>query len=201
MSITQVPIRASISVGGTSVKTPSVLSFNVHRRRGSPASFDASVKVDSSGVGGGGLAGGGISISAGGGGGGGGVIFTGIVKGAKITPCWDDPAYVIVTLTGEDSLSLIKGKKYTRRSRGVGELPPFCLITGLVRTGLKSGKFAVTSGGESFEIDGGKTNAEITAAAQGTNTNIGAISMPGAEGSDLKNDLGVKISVSYVDKD
>ena len=195
MSITQVPIRATINVGGTSIKTPYVLSFNVHRRRGSPASFDASVKVRD--VGGGGLAGGGISISAGSSGG--STIFTGIIKGAKITPCWDDPSYMIITLTGEDSLSLIKGKKYTRRSRGATSA--FCLITGLVRSGLKSGKFAATSGGKSFEIDGGKSNVEISAASQGTNTNVGSIALPGAEGSDLKNDLGVKISISYMDND
>lgn len=195
MSISQVPIRATISVGGTSIKTPYVLSFNVHRRRGSPSSFDASVKVNS-GVGGGGLAGGGISISAGSSGS--TTIFTGIVKGAKITPCWDDPSYVIITLTGEDSLSLIKGNKYTRRARGSSS--SFCLISGVVRSGLKSGKFAVTSGGESFEIDGGKTSTEIPA-AQGINANLGAVTLSSAEGSDLKNDLGVKISMSYIDNE
>lgn len=193
MSISQVPIRASVNVGGGSIRTPYVLSFNVHRRRGSPSTFDASVKVAGSGGLGGGLAGGGISISAGGSGGG-STIFTGIVKGAKITPCWDDPSYVIVTLTGEDVLSIIKGKKYTRRC--VGTKSAFCLITGVVRPGLKSGKFAAMTGGESFELEPGKSNDELTVASQGTNSSLGSLDIPGAEGSDLKNNLGVPITVS-----
>ena len=193
MSISQVPVRAVVNVGGSSISTPYVLSFNVHRRRGSPASFDASVKVSGS-IGGGGLAGGGISISAGSGSV--STIFTGIVKGAKITPCWDDPSYVIVTLTGEDALSIIKGKKYTRRC--IGTKSSFCLITGVVRPGLKSGKFAAMTGGESFELEPGKSNDELTVASQGVNSSLGGLYIPGAEGADLKNNLGVPIYVSKI---
>ena len=194
MSIQQIPIRASISVGGTTVKTPYVLSFNVHRRRGSPATFDASVKIQGS-LSSSGSVGGGIVISAGGDGGM-QKIFTGIIRGAKITPCWDDPSYVVITLSGDDTLSLLKGKKYSRRCRGTKST--FCIITDVVRSGLKSGKFAHSTG-ESFEIESGKENMEMVHSAHGTNTSLGGLKVSDAEGADLKNNLGAKLDITLVD--
>ena len=192
MGISQVPIRAIVEVGGKAIKTPYVLSFNVHRRRGSPASFTASVKVkDGLGSGQGGV-GGGITISAGSGGT--PLIFTGIVRGAKITPCWDDPSYVIVSLSGDDTLSLLKGKKYTRRCRGTKS--SFCIITDVVRSGLKSGKFATT--GASFELEPGNTNTEIPSVSHGSNASLDGIVVADAEGADLKNNLGAKITISLI---
>ena len=188
MSITQVPIRATIRVGSTTVKTPYILSFNVHRRRGSPATFDASIKVKD-GLSGSASAGGGIEISAGSGGE--NKIFTGIIRGAKITPCWDDPSYSIVTLSGDDTLSLLKGKKYSRRCRGTKST--FCIITGVVREGLKSGKFASTN--SSFELEPGNLNSELPKAAHGTNSNLGGLEIGPAEGSNTKNS-GVKLTVT-----
>lgn len=195
MSIRQVPIRASVSVGGTTIRTPYVLSFNVHRRRGSPATFDVSVKVKGS-ISSMSSSGGGISISA-------GSnseikIFTGIIRGAKITPCWDDPSYVNVTLTGDDALSLIKGKKYTRRSRGVKST--FCIITDVVRAGLKSGKFAHSTD-SSFELEPGNLNIDMAGSAHGVNSSLSGLKIGDAEGADLKNNLGVQIDISPYDGD
>ena len=190
MSIEQVPIRATITVGGTTVKTPYILSFNVHRRRGSPATFDASIKVKDS-LGGSASAGGGIEISAGSGGE--NKIFTGIIRGAKITPCWDDPSYSIVTLSGDDTLSLLKGKKYSRRCRGTKST--FCIITGVVREGLKSGKFAATDG-NSFEFEPGNLNRELPKAAHGTNSSLSGLKIAEAGGSDLNNSFGVQLDLS-----
>ena len=190
MGITQVPIRARIEVGGTVVETPYVLSFNVHRRRGAAATFDASVKINRA-ISGSGSVGGGISISAGSG----GVhrIFTGIVRGAKITPCWDDPSYAVLTLTGDDTLNLLQGKKYSRRCRGTKST--FCLITGVVRSGLKSGKFAYATDA-AFELEPGMGNVEMVNSAHGTNTSLGGIKLADAEGADLKNNLGVRLDVT-----
>jgi hypothetical protein len=194
MGITQVPIRACIEVGGAIVETPYVLSFNVHRRRGSPATFDASIKVKGSLSGSIGSSGGGIAISAGTG----GVhkIFTGIIRGAKITPCWDDPSYIIVTLSGDDTLSLLKGKKYSRRCRGTKST--FGIITGVTRSGLKSGKFAYATG-ESFEFEPGNINVELPNSAHGINSSLKGLEVSGAEGADLKNNLGVKIDTTLID--
>lgn len=194
MSIQQVPIRAKIEVGGITVETPYILSFNVHRRRGSPATFDASVKVKGGLSGGVGSAGGGISISAGSG----GVskIFTGIVRAAKITPCWDDPSYVNITLSGDDTLGLLKGKKYSRRCRGTKAT--FCIITDVTRNGLKSGKFATLTG-ESFELEPGKTNTEMSQTSQGINSSIGGLKVTEAGGANQGTNLGVKLDITLVD--
>lgn len=196
MSITQVPIRATVSVGSTKIKTPYVLSFNVHRKRGSPATFDVSLKVKG-GISGMSSSGGGVSISAGSSSE--KKIFTGIIRGAKVTPCWDDPSYVNVTLTGDDTLSLIKGKKYTRRSRGAKST--FCMITDVVRAGLKSGKFAHSTD-SSFELDQGDLDINMAGTAHGSSiSSLGGLKIGDAEGSDLKNNLGVQIDVSPYDGD
>lgn len=140
MAITTVPVRATISIGGISISTPFVLSFTVRRSRGQISTFDASLKVAHDKISG--LTGGEVSIKA-------GIagsekqIFTGIVRNAKMTPCWDDPNYVMLTISGNDVLSLLQGKKYTRRCRATrGQ---FCVITSVARKGLKSGKFTYDS--------------------------------------------------------
>lgn len=149
MAITTVPVRATISVGGMSISTPFILSFSVRRSRGQISTFDASLKVAHGEFSG--LTGGTISIKA-------GIegsekqIFTGIVRNAKLTPCWDDPNYVMLTISGNDVLSLLQGKKYTRRCRATrGQ---FCVITSVARKGLKSGKFTYDSENV-FELDEG----------------------------------------------
>jgi hypothetical protein len=138
MSIEMVKCRATVSVGGVSVSTPFVQSFNVRKQRGQVSTFDASLKVNGDSVGST-LTGGNVVISAGTAGSQ-NVIFTGICRQAKVSPCFDDPAYVILSISGADALSLLHGKKYTRRCRET--LSAWVGITGVVREGLKSGRFA-----------------------------------------------------------
>ncbi len=138
MSIEMVKCRANVSIGGVSVSTPYVQSFNVRKQRGQVSTFDASLKVNGASIGSS-LTGGEVVISAGAG----GTlrtIFTGICRQAKVSPCYDDPAYVILSISGADALSLLHGKKYTRRCRST--LAAWVGITGVVREGLRSGKFA-----------------------------------------------------------
>lgn len=137
MSIEMVKCRATVSIGGVSVSTPFVQSFNVRKQRGQVSTFDASLKVNGDSVGSG-LTGGSVVIRAGANGSQ-NTIFTGICRQAKVSPCFDDPAYVILSISGADALSLLHGKKYTRRCRET--LSAWVGITGVVREGLKSGRF------------------------------------------------------------
>ena len=143
MTIEIVKVRAEIMVGGLRFTTPNdesdgiINSFSVNKSRTQISSFSATIKakyasmVDR-------LTNGIVVISA-------GVegninkIFTGIIKKASITPCWDDPAFVSLNLSGTDSMSLLEGKKYTRRCRATKST--WISITGVVRKGLRSGKF------------------------------------------------------------
>jgi hypothetical protein len=151
MSIEMVKCRATVSIGGVNVSTPYVQSFNVRKQRGQVSTFDASLKVNGTSIGSS-LTGGSVVISAGTDGSK-KTIFTGICRQAKVSPCFDDPAYVILSISGADALSLLHGKKYTRRCRET--LAAWVGITGVVREGLRSGKFAYiheptifTNGGE-----------------------------------------------------
>jgi len=151
MSIEMVKCRATVSIGGIDVSTPYVQSFNVRKQRGQVSTFDASLKVNGSSIGGS-LTGGSVVISAGTDGSK-RTIFTGICRQAKVSPCFDDPAYVILSIAGADALSLLHGKKYTRRCRET--LAAWVGITGVVREGLRSGKFAYTNEPTIF-TNGGK---------------------------------------------
>ena len=109
MAIERRKIRAQISVGTQNVSTPYVLSFNVRKSRGQSSTFDCSLKVTSTE--GASLIGGPIEIKA-------GIegqldtIFTGIIKKVTLSPCFDDPEYVIMNLSGTDVLSLLQNKKF-----------------------------------------------------------------------------------------
>lgn len=156
MSIEMVKCRATVSIGGISVSTPYVQSFNVRKQRGQVSTFDASLKVNGASIGGS-LTGGSVVISA-------GtdsskkIVFTGICRQAKVSPCFDDPAYVILSISGADALSLLHGKKYTRRCRET--LAAWVGITGVVREGLRSGKFAYINEPTIF-TNGGKQQKNV----------------------------------------
>ena len=136
MAIERKKIRAKVSIGVIAVETPYILSFNVRKSRGQPSTFDCSLKVKSNT--GANLIGDSIKISA-------GVdnasdtIFTGIIRKVTISPCFDDPEYVIMNLSGADVLSLLQGKKFTRRC--IGQKTSWVSINSVSRKGLKSGKF------------------------------------------------------------
>lgn len=137
MGIELIKIRAEISVGSMIVKTPYIQSFNVRKSRGQLSSFDASLKVPYSSISGsnsGGL----VTIKAGGNGSM-NTIFSGILKRSTISPCWEDPGYVILNISGVDILSKLEGKKYTRRCRATTS--SWVTINSVTREGLRGGKF------------------------------------------------------------
>jgi hypothetical protein len=156
MSIKAVPCRAEISIGQLTVRTPYVQSFTVRRARGQVGTFDASLKVSHEEINGD-ISGGNAIVRA-------GVrddlttIFTGVVKSAKISPCFDDPHYVILSVQGCEYLGFLAGKKYTRRCRATNGL--YCTIQSVVRRGLKSGKFAYDKEAHHFSTESGKMEAE-----------------------------------------
>lgn len=137
MTIKRVKIRAKIKLGYITIETPFILSFNVRKSRSQSSTFDTSLKISANDVSGN-ITGENIIISA-------GedspsnTIFTGIVKKATMSPCFDDPSYVILNISGDDALSLLSGKKYTRRCKG--SKSAWVTIDSVVRPGLKSGKF------------------------------------------------------------
>jgi len=137
MPIKMVKCRASIKLGGITVKTPFVQSFTVNKSRSQFSTFSASLKVAHDDTGGP-LTGSEITIHAGEGNGL-NPIFAGYVQSAKISPCYEDPAYVILSVSGYDVLNLLQGKSYTRRSRATKST--WVTIDSLVTPGLKSGKF------------------------------------------------------------
>ena len=112
MAIENIPIRATINFeSGLSISTPYILSFNVNKNRGQPGTFSASIKVSVSDIE---NMQGKLNITA-------GrkdnenKIFTGYIKNVVPSPCWDDPAFFIVNLSGVDELFKLENRKITRR--------------------------------------------------------------------------------------
>lgn len=156
MAIHLIKIRAKIEIGSLTAGTPPlgysnhILSFNVDKTRGKPSNFSASLKVKHADVSGT-ISGDYIKIYA-------GTdssmpqIYTGIVKTVNMTPCREDPGFVILNLSGEDVLSRLQGKKFTRRcrsSRGV-----WVGIEGVARPGFRSGYINYVPGQPSINTTG-----------------------------------------------
>jgi len=137
MAIERVKCRARVNIAGITVETPYVQSFNVRKQRGQISTFDVALKVPASTSTS--LAGGDVRIYAGEGSAS-NLIFTGMCRSAKVSPCYDDPYYVIISASGADKMILLQGKKFSRRCRATKA--SWCSITGISRPGLKSGKFA-----------------------------------------------------------
>lgn len=158
MAINMIKIRARITIETLVAVTPPldptgnhILSFNVDKVRGQNSSFSASLKVRHQAVSGD-ILGSSIKIEA-------GrdspstIIFNGIVKSATISPCREDPAYVIMNINGTDILSRLEGKKYTRRCRSTRGL--WVGIEGVARQGLRSGKLVFVPEEPTIEPWGG----------------------------------------------
>ena len=152
----RVCVRSVIKIGSIMVKTPYIQSFNVKKQRGQISSFDASLKISCEEISDTNMSGGCVKIYAGYSDGREEtqwwnmigepspingifipIIFTGIIKTAKMTPCFDDPKYIILSISGTDVLGLLEGKKFTRRNRAT--ISSWVAITG-VNPGLKSDK-------------------------------------------------------------
>jgi len=139
MAIHMVKIRATVDfVGGLSVSTPYILSFNVNKVRGQISTFSASLKIKHENVSGR-IVGESVRIRAGSDGAN-YSVFSGVIRSANITPCRDDPLFVILNISGVDVLSRLEGKKYTRRCRSTKGV--WVSIESVTRPGLKSGKLA-----------------------------------------------------------
>lgn len=136
MAIEVVKIRATITVGSLSVSTPYIQSFNVRKSRNNSSTCDAVLKIVISGSS---SATGDIVIKAGEGSAS-NTIFTGTVKKAHITPCWDDPEYCFLNLSGSDLFYILENKTYTRRCRA--SVTSWATIDSVVRAGLRSTKFS-----------------------------------------------------------
>lgn len=158
MAINMIKIRARITIGGLEAVTPPlnptgnhIQSFNVDKVRGQNASFSASLKVKHLEVSGD-IIGSSIKIQA-------GkdnpsnTIFSGIVKSVTISPCREDPAYVLMNINGTDIMSRLDGKKYTRRCRSTRGL--WVGIEGVARQGLRSGKLVYVPEEPTIEPWGG----------------------------------------------
>lgn len=137
----EVKVRARIQIGSLTAETPQagvtniVLSFNVRRARGQISTFDARLKVlgaaPTSILGPIKIYAGENTANA--------LIFTGLVRKASFNPCFDDPSYVILNVSGVDVISVLQGKKYSRRCRATKA--SWVTINSVSRKGLKSGKF------------------------------------------------------------
>jgi hypothetical protein len=135
VDIQRVKVRAKINFGSLSVETPYILSFSVRKSRGQISTFDATLKIDDST---GNLVGDEIEIYAGEGSPS-KKIFTGIIKRAQLSPCFDDPKYSFLSLSGEDVLSMLRQRKYSRRVKATKAC--WASINSVTRPGHKSGKF------------------------------------------------------------
>jgi len=159
MAIDQVKIRAEIKIGNSlTCETPYIGSFNVTRSRGQFSTFSAQMKVNHSSVSGN-ITGDNVVIKAGEGSAS-DTIFTGIVKKATISPCFDDPAYVMLNIQGTDILSYLAGKKYTRRCRGTEST--WVSIQGVTRPGFKSSKFSYQPQDKFFISDNKISGGQVT---------------------------------------
>lgn len=125
MSISEVKVRATIEFGGESISTPYVLSFSVTRNRNSPGTMNASVKVPAQRSG---TASGEVIVKAGTSSGK-DTIFTGDLKSVTVSPCWDDPYYVILNIQAVDFLDRLRDTSFTRRQLGHDQ--SFAFITGV----------------------------------------------------------------------
>ncbi len=154
MAIDRVKIRAKITIGSLVVQTgegyADVMSFNVTKSRRAPSTFSASLKVPAGAITGN-LVGTNVTIKAGENDAN-NTIFVGFARSAKISPCFDDPYYVLLTMSGNDVLNFLQGKKYTRRCRATRSA--WVAINSVNRKKLKSGKFEVRKE-EMFDITDG----------------------------------------------
>lgn len=137
MAIDMVKIRAKITIGTLVVQTPYILSFSVNITRGNISTFNASLKVPYFEITGS-LVGDSIKIEAGENNPS-STVFSGIVRKTTISPVFDDPTFVLMNMSGDDILSKLNGKKYTRRCRSTNT--SWVTIDNITRQGLRTGKF------------------------------------------------------------
>lgn len=136
--IEMIKVRAKVTISTIpSIETPYVVSFNVNKKRNTPSTFSARLKIHYEIIQSN-LVSSSIMIEA-------GekdrlkVIFVGMIKQTKISPCNEDPSFVLLDLSGSDYLDLLVGRKFSRRCRGTKT--SWVTIDSSVRSGLRSSKF------------------------------------------------------------
>lgn len=188
MAIQLVKVRAKIEIGNVTAGTPplgyenQILSFNVDKSRGQIGTFSASLKIKKDQITGGIVNNASVKIWA-------GTsasynsnqIFTGIIKSANISPNRDNPEFVILNINGNDILSRLNGKKYTRRCRSSKGV--WVSIGGVVREGLRDSKLLYVKGDPYLEMFGGELQQQnnLTTARTPTTVDTEKLSSKGEE--------------------
>lgn len=131
-------VRAEITFGKFTIRTPDVVSFSVQRARGqASAQFSASVKVDSLSISSVNESLGSTIVINAGFKGALKTIFTGTIYKCTFNPVKQDASKVMLNLAGKDVMGVLEGQKITRRTRNYkdGDSPPerWGVITGIVR--------------------------------------------------------------------
>ena len=188
MALHMVKVRANVEIGSFSVSTPYVLSFNVNKARGQLSTFSASLKVRNGSVGGA-IVGDKIEISSGENSP--NLIFSGIVKSSSMSPCRDDPLFAILNVSGTDVLSMLEGKKYTRRVRASSPNGVWVGIEGVTRRGLKSGKLAYLPSDENLVMNSIDVNQKDTTTKTATTNDPSALRTTSGKGKDTEARLSV----------
>ncbi|HLD90932.1 MAG TPA: hypothetical protein VI911_07970 [Patescibacteria group bacterium] len=135
MAIDLIHIRAKIVCKETELEivTPYIQSFSINKSRGTTSNFNASLKVLGENLS---AVTGEVAIYA-------GtqddmpLIFTGFIKKVVPSPVWDDPAYLMLNISGTDVLYRLENKRFTRRQTYSDSA--WATITS-VRDGLKSSR-------------------------------------------------------------
>ena len=194
-TLTPIPIRARITFPDDEfeVETPYILSFNVSKTRNSPSSFNASVKVKGDTLNR--LTSNLIIIEAG------ELdalkkIFTGYILQATPSPCWEDPTYVILNISGSDILHRMQGEKFTRRQ--ITSFNKWALITGVAQKTKKGAQFMLANkqtlnSTEDFQTDEQKAGKDKPP--------VDASTTPQHTTSDRKNPPDVTVSEAVYEED
>lgn len=140
MSIESVKIRATITLGSITIKTPYILSFNVTKTRNSKSTFSASLKISSNRLSN--IGDNRVEIFAGEKGEE-SKIFTGYVLSSRPSICFDDPNYTILNISGSDITYRLEGEKYTRRQ--MDSRSKWAVIESVTRAAEKGGQFALVN--------------------------------------------------------
>jgi hypothetical protein len=149
MAINEQAIRATVKLGDITVETPYVLSFTVNKVRNGKSTFSASLKIDATALRH--LNDNLIVIYA-------GLkrkqqkIFTGYVLNSTPSPCWDDPKYVVLNISGADVLFRLEHEHYTRRQTSASSR--WAIITGVQRKAPKGSQFKLVKENVLLPTDG-----------------------------------------------
>lgn len=148
MTLNTVKIRARVTIGDFVVETPYILSFNVSKERNKKSTFTAALKIEEDDLNN--LMGDVVTISA-------GenipkLIFTGYILQSSPSPCWDDPKYVVLNISGADVLYMLDNERFTRLANYSED--SWAIITGINRKAAKGTQFRLINSPVTMPTDG-----------------------------------------------